>query len=271
MVTLGNGGRPRLPRRRALGPRPAAGAEDAPAGPADCSRAASGSPGARRRSPRAASSRCRNGCTRRASCWQATAPGFVNVPALKGIHYAIETGAARGRGRLRGAPAREAVAAPGCARVLRRGGQRRASSGASSRRVRNMRQAFGRGFWLGGALAGAMTASQGQVPARRRGHGARRRRRSCSAPTGPAATRRPTASSPSTSSRRSSLSGQQDARRRSPNHIRVQTEVPPELAELWAHMCPAQVYEPAGDGEARRGHALRTASSAERSPRRAAG
>src|SRR5256885_1034070 len=36
-----------------------------------------------------------------------------------------------------------------------------------------------------------------------------------------------------------------------PNHIRVQTRVPRELAELWAHMCPAQVYEvgePAGDG-----------------------
>jgi len=36
-----------------------------------------------------------------------------------------------------------------------------------------------------------------------------------------------------------------------PNHIRVQRRVPRELAELWTHMCPAQVYEvgPAdGDG-----------------------
>ena len=28
-----------------------------------------------------------------------------------------------------------------------------------------------------------------------------------------------------------------------PSHLRVQTSVPRELAELWAHMCPAQVYE----------------------------
>ena len=28
-----------------------------------------------------------------------------------------------------------------------------------------------------------------------------------------------------------------------PNHIRVQTKVPREVAELWARMCPAQVYE----------------------------
>ena len=36
-----------------------------------------------------------------------------------------------------------------------------------------------------------------------------------------------------------------------PNHIRVQTKVPRELAELWAHMCPAQVYE-VGDAGGRR-------------------
>jgi electron-transferring-flavoprotein dehydrogenase len=28
-----------------------------------------------------------------------------------------------------------------------------------------------------------------------------------------------------------------------PSHLRVQTRVPRELAELWASMCPAQVYE----------------------------
>ncbi len=31
--------------------------------------------------------------------------------------------------------------------------------------------------------------------------------------------------------------------RRAPNHIRVQTNVPRELAETWAWMCPAGVYE----------------------------
>ena len=37
-----------------------------------------------------------------------------------------------------------------------------------------------------------------------------------------------------------------------PSHMRVQTRVPRELAELWAHMCPAQVYEvEPGDGRHR--------------------
>jgi electron-transferring-flavoprotein dehydrogenase len=33
-----------------------------------------------------------------------------------------------------------------------------------------------------------------------------------------------------------------------PSHIRVQTGVPAEVAELWTRMCPAQVYEPAEVG-----------------------
>ena len=40
-----------------------------------------------------------------------------------------------------------------------------------------------------------------------------------------------------------------------PNHIRVQTEVPRAVAELWVRMCPAQVYElvpSASAGEAER-------------------
>jgi electron-transferring-flavoprotein dehydrogenase len=32
-----------------------------------------------------------------------------------------------------------------------------------------------------------------------------------------------------------------------PNHIRVQTKVPRELAVAWEHMCPAQVYEVGDD------------------------
>jgi electron-transferring-flavoprotein dehydrogenase len=28
-----------------------------------------------------------------------------------------------------------------------------------------------------------------------------------------------------------------------PNHIRIERRVPREVAELWTHMCPAQVYE----------------------------
>ena len=35
-----------------------------------------------------------------------------------------------------------------------------------------------------------------------------------------------------------------------PNHIRIQTQVPRDLAEMWQWMCPAQVYEAGGtDGD----------------------
>ena len=100
--------------------------------------------------------------------------GLVNVPALKGIHYAVESG------RL-AAEAAFAALQPGEA-VGRRGALagydealRESFVWSDLKQVRNMRQAFGRGFWLGGAMAGAMTASRGALPAGRRGDGARRR------------------------------------------------------------------------------------------------
>ena len=34
-----------------------------------------------------------------------------------------------------------------------------------------------------------------------------------------------------------------------PNHIRVEQRVPRDVAELWARMCPAQVYEVGAEGE----------------------
>src|SRR5581483_6785424 len=81
--------------------------------------------------------------------------GLVNVPALKGIHYAIESGrlAAEAAWRTleRGVSARTALATYDES-------LRQSFIWKELREVRNMRQAFGRGFYLGGALAGAMTA-----------------------------------------------------------------------------------------------------------------
>jgi Dehydrogenases (flavoproteins) len=79
------------------------------------------------------------------------------VPALKGIHYAIESG------RLAAEAAWRSFA-PG---MSQREASRRTTIAASSfvwsdlREVRNMRQAFGRGFYMGGALASAMTVTKG--------------------------------------------------------------------------------------------------------------
>ena len=173
------------------------------------------------------------------------------MPALKGIHYAIESGR---------------LAAEAAFAALQRGrdavGRRGALAGYDEamresfiwndlKQVRNMRQAFGRGFWLGGALAGAMTASQRQ--ASRRGDVAHRARRRAGADP-----HRPREALPG-AGRQADLrqalvrlpSGNK-TRDDQPNHIRVETRVPREVAELWAHMCPAQVYE-VGEEDARQG------------------
>jgi electron-transferring-flavoprotein dehydrogenase len=164
--------------------------------------------------------------------------GFVNVPALKGIHYAIESG------RL-AAEAALAAVRPGASPATALGAYDDALHESfiweDLQEVRNIRQAFGRGFWIGGALAGAMTATKGHFPP------------------GNARTE-PDAEQPIISSRRarrypapdgkltfdklsSVFASGNKTRDDQPNHIRVQTHVPAEIGRMWEHMCPAQVYE----------------------------
>jgi electron-transferring-flavoprotein dehydrogenase len=168
-------------------------------------------------------------------------PGFVNVPALKGIHYAIESGALAAEAAFAALQRGEAVGRRGALAPYDEA-VKQSFVWRDLEQVRNMRQAFGRGFWLGGALAGAMTASRGKFPpgdARTEPDAEQElirtdRARSYPAPDGKL-----------TFDKLSSvfLSGNK-TRDDAPSHIRVRTEVPPELAELWARMCPAQVYEP---------------------------
>ena len=173
--------------------------------------------------------------------------GLVNVPALKGIHYAIESGR---------------LAAEAAWRTLQRGVSARdglASYDASLREsfiwrdlqeVRNMRQAFGKGFYLGGASASAMTASKGKFPP-----GDKATERDAEQPLirTDRARSYPAPDGKLTFDKLSSVfaSGNR-TRDDQPNHIRIQTtKVPRELAEMWVRMCPAHVYEvgePDGDG-----------------------
>ncbi len=164
--------------------------------------------------------------------------GLVNVPALKGIHYAIESGR---------------LAAEAAWRTLERGVSSRAALASYDeslrasfiwndlREVRNMRQAFGRGFYLGGAMAGAMTATKGKFPP---GNARTERDAQQSLISTDRASSYPVADGQLTFDKLSSVfaSGNR-TRDDQPNHIRVQTKVPRELAEMWEHMCPAQVYE----------------------------
>jgi len=171
--------------------------------------------------------------------------GMVNVPALKGIHYAIESGR---------------LAAEAAFTSLRRG-QTPSTPGALAgyddavrdsfiwtelQQVRNMRQAFGRGFWLGGALAGMMTVTRGKLPP-----GERRTERDAEQPLlrTDRAKRYPVPDGKLTFDKLSSVfaSGNK-TRDDQPNHIRLERRVPLQLAEMWVRMCPAQVYE-LGEGQ----------------------
>jgi electron-transferring-flavoprotein dehydrogenase len=166
--------------------------------------------------------------------------GFVNVPALKGIHYAIESGR---------------LAAESAFGALQRGRTPWTPGALASydeairdtfiwhdlKRVRNMRQAFGKGFWLGGAMAGAMTASFGKFPP---GDKATERDAEQELIRTDRAARYPKPDGQLTFDKLSSvyLSGNK-TRDDAPNHIKLQVDVPPEVALAWERMCPAQVYE----------------------------
>ena len=169
--------------------------------------------------------------------------GFVNVPALKGIHYAIESGrlAAEAAWRTleRGRSSRDALATYDDS-------IRSSFIWSDLREVRNMRQAFGRGFYVGGALAGAMTATKGRFP---RGDAHTERDAEQTLFTTSRAESYPAPDGKLTFDKLSSVfaSGNR-TRDDQPNHIRVQTRVPRDLAVAWARMCPAQVYE-VGDAD----------------------
>jgi electron-transferring-flavoprotein dehydrogenase len=166
--------------------------------------------------------------------------GFVNVPALKGIHYAVESGRLAAEAAYAALQRGEAVGRRG---ALARYDEsiRDSFVWTDLKRVRNMRPAFGRGFWVGGALAGAMTASMGKFPPR--DFELERDAEQDVISTDRAASY-PVPDGRLTFDKLSSVfaSGNK-TRDDQPSHIRLETRVPREIAQMWARMCPAQVYE----------------------------
>jgi len=166
--------------------------------------------------------------------------GLVNVPRLKGVHYAIESG------RL---AAEAAVAALQRGEVASRRGAlggydealRASYVWTDLAEVRNMRQVFDKGFFMGGALASAMTVTKGKLPPK--DYPTHPNADAVLVRTGRAA-EYPAADGTYTFDKLSSvfLSGNR-TRDDQPSHIRVEKSVPRDVAEMWHWMCPAQVYE----------------------------
>jgi electron-transferring-flavoprotein dehydrogenase len=167
------------------------------------------------------------------------AAGLVNVPRLKGVHYAIRSGmqaAIAIHGALR---AGFDLGSPGALRAydeMVRGGE----IGRDLHQVRNMRQMFQSGLVVGGSKVPLITATKGRIPrnpvpfAADTQHEVADLGSRYTAPDGAY-----------TFDKLSSvfLSGNK-TRDDQPNHIRLHAgRVPRELAQAWVSMCPAQVYE----------------------------
>ncbi len=170
--------------------------------------------------------------------------GFVNVPALKGVHYAMKSG------MLAAEAAFDAVApggtawAPGALDGYDEA-VRDSYIWTDLKRMRNMRPAFKHGFYRGALLAGLSLNTLGKLPP-----GTMELERDADVPVTAAgrASAYPGADGRLVFDKLSGvyLSGNK-TRDDAPSHIRVDTKVRRELAEAWVHMCPAQVYEIGGE------------------------
>ena len=163
------------------------------------------------------------------------AAGMMNLTALKGVHYAIKSGVL----------AAEAIYAG-----LKAGGNdfsayEQAVEGSIIGRdlyaQRNARQPFQKGLLKGMPLVGMMILTGGRFPG-----GRWKLHRNDARPMfiGDSADSYPQPDGELTFDKLSSVYITGNATRDdAPNHIRVQKRVPREVAETWAWMCPAGVYE----------------------------
>jgi electron-transferring-flavoprotein dehydrogenase len=168
--------------------------------------------------------------------------GLVNVPALKGIHYAMRSGMLAAETAFEAlAPGRTAWE-PGALESYDRA-LRNSYVWKDLERVRNMRPAFQYGFTRGAMLAGAALNSLGKLPPRDL-----KLEADAGVPVFVGESSYPAPDGELVFDKLSSvyLSGNK-TRDNAPSHIRIDHKVRREVAEAWVRMCPAQVYELGGE------------------------
>lgn len=166
--------------------------------------------------------------------------GFVDVPSLKGIHYAMQSGMLAAKAIFE-ALKRDDVSAGALSAY---DDAVRASYLVSDlKRSRNVRLAFKSGFFRGGFKAALMTCTKGVFPGWR----------IHMEPDAevPKRVEPPLAFAPDgelTFSKMDAVYKSGNLTRDDiPSHLVVGEDVPPEVADLYAAMCPAGVYERDGD------------------------
>jgi electron-transferring-flavoprotein dehydrogenase len=162
---------------------------------------------------------------------------MVNIPYLKGIHYAMHAG-------MYAAEAIVDSLKENPDSVNFEAYERRVKDSdieADLYRSRNVRQYGDKGFVAFGAIANAWLLSRGAVPP---GHKDVEPDSEIEVEIGKAAESYPKPDGSYIFDKLSSvfLSGNA-TRDDAPNHVRIQTHVPREVAQTWVSMCPAQVYE----------------------------
>jgi electron-transferring-flavoprotein dehydrogenase len=170
--------------------------------------------------------------------------GLVNVPALKGIHYAMRSGMLAAEAAVEAlAPGRTAWE-PGALESYD-AALRESYIWRDLERVRNMRPAFRHGFVRGAALAGVAMNTLGKLPPKDLSL-----ERDAEVPVFVGSRDRayPQPDGKLFFDKLSSvyLSGNK-TRDDAPSHLRVDRKVRRELAQAWVSMCPAQVYEITGE------------------------
>jgi electron-transferring-flavoprotein dehydrogenase len=163
------------------------------------------------------------------------AAGMMNLTALKGVHYAIESGILAAEAIYASLKAgtddftayEEAVAD--------------SIIGKDLYKQRNARQPFQKGLLKGMPLVGLMILTGGRVPG---GRWKLHRNDARKMFVGDSKDSYPKPDGSYTFDKLSSVFISGNATRDdAPNHIRVRRQVPREIAETWAWMCPAGVYE----------------------------
>ncbi|MBR9988676.1 MAG: 4Fe-4S dicluster domain-containing protein [Gemmatimonadetes bacterium] len=166
--------------------------------------------------------------------------GYVEVASLKGVHYAVQSGI---------------LAARAIFDALKKGDVSAASLSPYDQAVdnsfitsdlrarRNMRLAFKSGFYMGGAKSLMLTLTNGAFPGGRIDS-----ETDAAEPRVPGPVDQITPDGSLTFSKLDAVFKAGNATRDDiPSHLVVGTDIPPDVAEFYEHVCPAGVYERDGD------------------------
>jgi electron-transferring-flavoprotein dehydrogenase len=165
------------------------------------------------------------------------AAGMVNIAELAGVHYAMHAGIYAAEAIVDSLKADiDSVNFEAYDKKIRDSAIEK-----DLYRSRNMKQPLSKGLIFGGMMGSAMVATKGAFPG---GHWKVEDNAEPEMHLGTAGEKYPKPDNELTFAKLDSvfLSGNA-TRDDAPNHVRIQTKVPREIAQTWVSMCPAQVYE----------------------------